>query len=161
MILFSLFITQVVGAQIISKPESRSELLDGMNRSLSNIQQEEREFAGTRSPFVAVMPEKEVAVVEDVKEDTAPVRVEILPDNQALAIVSQQFKPLGSLIFGNRGVLQLQDNSTIERGATFNAEIRGHTYKVKILDVTSSGYTLQLGSAQISKNFLTTSGAAK
>ena len=159
--LLSFSIAQFAGAQIITKPEDRSALIGGMNQTLANMEQQERAYDSVGSPFIAVMPKKEVKVVEKVIESDEPVVVEILPDAQALSIISQQFKPLGSLILGNRGVLQLQDNSTIERGATFKAAIKGHTYEVQIFDVTSRGYTLKLGSAQITKNFLTTSGTAQ
>ena len=86
---------------------------------------------------------------------------EILPDQQALEIISKQFTPLGSLVTENRGVLQLPGNRTIDKGTTFKAEIKGNIYEVEVLDVTSRGYTLQLGTAQLKKNFLTTTGTAE
>ncbi len=161
LLLVSLVFVSSVNAQVISKPEARSDLLTSMDQTLSNMQREGNDFKDVKSPFVAVMPEKQPVVVEQVEETVAPVVAARLPDKEALAIISQQFKPLGSLILGNRGVLQLQANKTIEKGAFFNADISGNTYRVEILDVTSRGYTLRLGTAQVTKNFLTTSGTAQ
>lgn len=147
-------------SQVISTPAERSDLLEGMNNSLTNVDQEEGDYAEVISPFVPIIVEIPLPVVEQVVEKPKVVAKQ-LPDEQALNIISEQFAPLGSLILGSRGVLQLPGNRTIEKGASFNAEINGFSYEVQILDVTSKGYTLKLGSAEISKNFLTTSGIAE
>lgn len=147
--------------QTITTPESRSDLLGGMKSTLDNVERPEGEYAAVSSPFEARIIKKTEPMIK--KLDKVPQRTvgAVLPDNQALSIISQQFRPLGSLVLGTRGVLQLQGNRNIEMGDSFKAEIKGNIYEVQITEVTSRGYTLQLGTAQISKNFLTTTGTAE
>jgi len=161
-VIFSLVLAiPALSGQVISKPESRSEIIGGMQNTLDNVNRPQAELANVNSPFKAKVPIKTEPVIKNL--DNAPKTVvgEKLPDNQALEIISRQFSPLGSLVIGDRGILQLPGNRTIEEGASFKAEIKGNIYEVTIPDVTSSGYTLQLGTAQINKNFLTTSGTAE
>ena len=151
----------VAGGQVISKPESRSDLLGGMQDTLENVDRPQGSFDSVNSPFKAKIPVAPKPVIKNLDDAPKTVVGKVLPDDQALAIISQQFNPLGSLVLGNRGILQLPENRTIEKGSSFKAEIKGNIYEVTIVDVTSRGYTLGLGTAQISKNFLTTSGTAE
>ena len=147
--------------QTITTPESRSDLLGGMKSTLDNVERPEGEYAAVSSPFEARIIKKPEPMIK--KLDKVPQRIAgaVLSDDHALSVISQQFRPLGSLVIGTRGVLQLQGNRNIEMGDSFKAEIKGNNYEVQITEVTSRGYTLQLGTAQISKNFLTTTGTAE
>ncbi len=143
----------------VDTPEARVNLLQGLRSTLDNTNREAADYSDLRTPF-APPPVEEV--IEDTTEVAAPaVQRSRLRDSEALGIISQQFKPLGSLILGSRAVLQLQSGKTIRRGDTFSASIGGHTYDVVIEDITEKVYTLKLGSAEVSKNFTTTSGASR
>ena len=154
---FLLGCTPPLFSQVILPANERELLLTDMQTVIENTENEPRTFDGVQSPFV-----------EEGQEDAAPqptmadqpeqqpVRVEPvdLSDTMALKLIGQQFKPLGSLVLGNRGILQLSNGSTIAQGASFTAQIKGRKYEVTIEEVTRNGYTLRIGSAVLSKSFL-------
>ncbi len=160
-ILIAGLLTSALQGQTITTPDSRSEVLDGMKSTLANVERPEGEYTEVKSPFEARIIKKAEPVIKKLDDAPKTVVGAVLPDDKALSIISQQFQPLGSLVLGDRGILQMQGNHNIEKGDSFKAEIKGHIYEVKISDVTSRGYTLQLGTAQVSKNFLTTTGTAE
>ena len=119
------------------------------------------DYEEVQSPFVVVSkPEPQVMLTKDLSNVPVDTGIgEVLPDEDALRIISQQFKPFGSLVIGERGVLQLARGQTIAEGESFKAEIRGVAYEVQIMDVTSKSYKLSLGTAEVEKNFFTTTGS--
>lgn len=145
----------VLQAQVILPEESRSRLLSGMETTLANIDREPVDFAHVPSPFIPPeeAPEQDLQATPD-----KPLRIVVssrrLEDADALRAISTQFKPIGSLVVGERGVLQLANGNTMEEGSSFPAKIKGHTYVVVITEVTSKAYTLRLGSAQVQRNFI-------
>jgi hypothetical protein len=151
----------ICSGQVITTPEARSGLLDGMHSTLGNVDREKMDFKEVSSPFEARTRQEQVVATKEL--DNVPVRTvgALLPDDRALGIISQQFRPLGSLVIGDRGVLQLAGGRTIAQGASFKAEISGNIYEVQIEEVTSKGYTLSLGTASLSKNFLITTGSVE
>ena len=159
---FLLLAAGSLAGQVITTPEERDALLDGMSDTLSNVDRATGDYGQLESPFAARMPELPdpadlVTEVVQRPKVTSPV----LPDKQALALISQQFRPEGSLVMGNRGILRLSGGGTIEEGRTFRAEIKGNFYDVTVIEVTSKGYTLGLGEARVTGNFLTTTGTAQ
>ena len=145
-------------AQVILPSDERDSLVGDMNEVLTNTDRESMDVSKTSSPFVEKKAEQILPASTDL-EAPQLVREELpaeLSDPVALRLISQQFKPLGSMVLGNRGLLQLSGGNTIEQGETFNAEIKGRSYEVLIEEVTGSGYTLRLGSAIMRKTFLTT-----
>lgn len=143
----------------VDTPDARADLLQGLKTTLDNTRLEASDYSTLQTPFA---PPKEEEIVEEVREVAAPVvRRSRLGDSAALGIISEQFKPLGSLILGTRAVLQLPNGKTIKRGDTFSASIAGYSYDVVIEEITGNGYTLKLGSAEVSKNFTSTSGASR
>ena len=144
----------------VDTPDARSSLLQGLRTTLGNSSIEATDYSSLRTPFVLAVEEEEV--VEQVSKVATPVaRKARLGDSVALGVISEQVKPLGSLIMGSSAVLQLSNGKTIKRGATFSANISGYTYDVLIQDITGKGYTLKLGSAETAKTFITTSGASR
>lgn len=143
----------------VDEPDARTNLLQGMRSTLNNTRIEASDYSTLQTPFA---PPKEEEIVEQVQQTAAPVvRQARLGDSTALGIIADQFKPLGSLILGTRAVLQLSSGRTISQGDTFSANIAGYSYDVVIEEITGKGYTLKLGSAEVSKNFTTTSGASR
>ncbi len=143
-------------AQVISSGHERGQLLDGMARVLENTKRPAGSYAGTPSPFhQAAAPAAPAAAPKPgdtpVAAATGPER---LPDYVALGLIAQQFRPLGSLVTGERGLLRLGGGRSIEKGQSFRAEIRGQTYEVTVEDVTSQGYVLRLGSARLERSFI-------
>ena len=143
-----------VQAQIITPVDSRTGMLEGMNATLSNVDAPVVDYSEVTSPFVIMV--KKVPVVatknlDDIPVDTNPG--EVLADEVALQVISNQFKPLGSMVMGTRGLLQLSNGQTIEEGDVFKAEIQGIVYEVTIGEVTSKSYTLMLGTANVEKHF--------
>jgi hypothetical protein len=150
-------------AQIITPVESRQGMLDGMQVTLANVDREAGDYRDVPSPFV-VRRKKAPEPVATKELDDVPVDTgtgAVLEDNIALGIISRQFNPLGSLVMGDRGILQLANGQTISEGDSFKAEIKGVVYEIHISDVTSKSYQLRLGSATIEKNFLTTTGTTQ
>ena len=147
--------------QVVLTPQARDGLLDGLEATVSNVDEEAGEFNRLPSPFnPSEEPDVDVQVVERRPADERQ-QGERLPDELALRIVGDQFKPLGSLVMGSRALLQLAGGRTIQAGEQFNADIKGNTYAVEIAEVTSKGYVLRLGSAEVRKTFLTTTGATQ
>lgn len=160
---FLAFFAPALQAQVITTPEARSSVLDGMNASLANVDRPEADLSDVDSPFEARRRKKVEPVATKDLTGGAITKVagKLLPDETALRIISDQFRPLGSLVLGDRGLLQLAGGHTIERGDTFKAEIRGNIYDVLIAEVTSRGYTLRLGTAELKKNFLNNTGSTE
>jgi hypothetical protein len=147
-------------SQIITPVESRQSMLDGMHATLHNVDVAAGDYGDVQSPFVIREEPEPMALVKDL--DNAPVvspTGKVLDDEVALRIISTQFKPFGSLVMGDRGVLQLSNSQTMGEGESFKAEIQGVVYEVTIVDVTSESYTLSLGTASVEKTFLTTTGS--
>lgn len=147
-------------AQVITPVESRENLLKGMATTLGNVNEAPGDYTAVLSPFVP--REKKIEIVQTKDLTNAPSGLtgsQKLPDEVALRMIGDRFNPIGSMVLGNRGVLQMANNTTIEMGSSFKAEIKGNIYEVQVNDVTSQGYTLTLGTATIRKNFLTTTGA--
>ena len=147
-------------SQIITPVESRRSMLDGMNTTLQNVNAPAGEYGDVQSPFVIKKEPEPMALVKDL--DDVPVITtvgRVLEDEVALRIISARFKPFGSLVMGERGILQLANSQTIGEGESFKAEIQGVVYEVTIVDVTSKSYRLSLGTASVDKTFLTTTGS--
>lgn len=155
---------QMAGGQTISSIKNRESLLNSMEAVLNNTARPAMEVAGIDSPFHAAIFEEASVARETATEAPRPTPrrevPEILPDRTALSIIAGRFDPQGSLIMGDRGMLQLGGARTIAEGETFNAEIKGHTYEVRIEEVSSRGYRLRLGNATLEQTFLTTTGKA-
>lgn len=147
-------------SQVITPVDARESMLDGMQATLTNIDLSPGEYSAVQSPFV-VREKEEVDLLQPEDFLNLPDNVvsgEPLPDDVALGVIGQQFKPFGSLVMGNRGILQLANGRTIAAGESFEAQIKGVTYEVTISKVNSDGYQLSLGTATIEKTFLTTTG---
>ena len=147
-------------SQVITPVDSRESMLSGMRNTLQNVNAEAADYSKVRSPFVIRKKEEPEVAKKDLSD--VPVSTgtgEVLPDDRVLQIISRQFQPFGSLVMGDRGVLQLANGRTIAEGETFKAEIQGVVYQVKIGDVTSKGYSLSIGSASVQRTFLTTTGS--
>jgi hypothetical protein len=163
-ILFSIVMCLAVNAclaQVITPVDSRQNMLSGMRTTLQNVDAEAADYSAVRSPFV-VPSKKEPEPVATKDLGNVPVSSgigEVLPDAKALQVISRQFQPFGSLVMGDRGVLQLANGRTIAEGDVFKAEIQGVVYQVEIGDVTSKGYSLSLGTATVQRTFLTTTGS--
>jgi hypothetical protein len=140
--------------QVITPVAERNELVDNMKRVVGNMEQPAAEFTGLESPFLEKTVQKKRAEIgKDSMELDEEELPEIISDATAVEVISRRFKPLGSLIFGNRGILQFGNGETIEEGESFPAKIRGTTYTVIIEKVTAQGYTLRVGSATADKTF--------
>jgi hypothetical protein len=146
----------VLFSQVILPVNDRDSLLADMQAVIGNTAVAPQAFTGITSPFMEkkqTMPNPQPQTGnQTVEPQREPSRE--LSDTAALRLVSQQFKPLGSLVLGNRGILQLANGNTIEKGASFKAEIQGRSYEVTIAEVTQNGYTLRLGSAVLDQTFL-------
>jgi hypothetical protein len=70
-------------------------------------------------------------------------------DDEILERIAQQFKPRGALILGSVSALRMADGSLIRTGDKFTAVVSNETYEVQLTAVTTSSYTLQLGTASL------------
>jgi hypothetical protein len=144
--------------QVITPVNQRGELLEGMEQVLSNTERESLDLAGLVSPFHPKPAAPVATVASEAPEpeirEAVTTEPRILPDAVALEMVAERFQPLGSLVLGTRGILQLSNSRTIAKGEAFRAEIQGVAYEVFIDEVTSEGYRLRLGSATLDRTFL-------
>jgi hypothetical protein len=142
-------------AQVITPVGERNELIDGMEQVVGNMDTAAPSYSGLASPFTEKTEPSgivsDLSGSADIIEERLP---EIISDQVAVEVISRRFKPIGSMIFGNRGILQLSNGETVEEGESFPAEIRGNIYTVEIIKVTSQGYTLKVGTATADKTFL-------
>ena len=162
-LIFCVFVTGLGSALSgqVQRPEAREETLDGMHEVLARKECPTGDFADLESPFYS---DAKPAVEIEEKPEEEPVEEEavnqVLPeamgDAAALAIIARRFKPLGSMVLGERGYLQLPKGRTIEKGQSFRAEIRGFVYEAFVQDVTERSYTLQLGEARLNQSFMKT-----
>lgn len=160
LLLLHLFIAGGLWSQIILPAKQRKDLLSGMERVINNTEAESASLEGVTPPFhVQDMsePERESVVENSVTEDlpeTLNEPSEILSDEDALRLIGRQFQPLGSLVMGDRRLLQLEEGRTIAVGESFKAKIKGRVYDVFIDEVSPSGYRLRLGNTMINKSFV-------
>jgi hypothetical protein len=150
-----------LAGQVISKADHRETITSSLETLIDNESGGEMGAIELRTPFVlrtevletSPFEENPIAGPEPGPDAPAPV-VRVLPDSQALAAISERFKPVGSLVMGGRGVLQLANGVSLAEGRSFRAEIHGITYSVKITKVTAEGYRLELGKAAVEQNFI-------
>ena len=156
LLLLNSFFAAVLSGQIILKADERETLLADSKAVIGNTGKDAVSADGIISPFIKKRrpaPEPE-SVITQVEEDPEAPLPEVLADEVALNLIGRQFKPLGSLVMGDKGILQLERGRTIGEGETIKAEIKGRTYEVIIDSVTSSGYRLRLGDATLDKSFI-------
>lgn len=149
--------------QVLRKAEYREEIVEGMARVLEREAVGEEDWSDLKSPFVVELPEEEATEVEvETKPEAEPEpRVAQISDRRALLLINERFRPQGSLVLGDRGILQLAEGRRIAQGQVFRATVRGKTYEVEVGTVTAEGYELRLGSHRVSGNFSSTGGASR
>lgn len=154
--------------QVLQKPEERAELLQSMDEVLAARDGQKASFVDLTSPFVygdlsqgakGTIPGKEAATDSETdpepepKTTQQPVR---LSDAEALRLVARRFRPLGSLVIGDKGVLQMDSGRNLAEGESFKATVNGVSYRVYIADVSENGYILRLRDEFLQRDFLTT-----
>ena len=149
------------GARTIERAENRTRIVEEAQAVIENEDRAPIQFDAIRSPFIdhrdLEEPEDDqpVADAQEAEPESVQPRVPMkLPDAVALRSISERFTPMGSMVLGNRGILQLGGGRTIEQGESFNATIQGTEYRVEVEAVTPSDYTLRLGEATIRKRFI-------
>lgn len=155
---FPVLVLSQASGQVIQSASERESLLENLRVVVTNTNREALLVDDLQSPFVEEMeapaPETGASAAES---EEAPDSVEegprLLSDAVALRMVGQQFKPIGSLILGNRALLQLANGSTLSVGQSFAAEIQGNRYQVELESVSGNGYVLRLGTATLSQTF--------
>lgn len=151
--------------QIITTEAERAGILSGLEQTLEPAQQDTSDYGSVPSPFdpvkvkrVAAAPRPQSPVAQG---EAAPV-VDALPqrlaDADALRVIGDSFKPIGTLVRGDRGLLRMSSGAMLAAGTSFRAEINGLDYEVLVKEVTSQGYTLSLGTATLSRSFYSTGG---
>jgi hypothetical protein len=153
-------------AQVLQKPEERANLLQSMDEVLAAKEGGESSFADLTSPFVygdlsqgakGTIPGEETATDPDPDPEPAttqqPAR---LSDAEVLRMVARRFRPLGSLVIGDKGVLQMDSGRNLAEGESFQATVNGVSYLVSIADVSENGYILRLREEFLERDFLAT-----
>ena len=148
--------------QVLEKPEERSQLLQSMENVLTAVDEESTSFDGISSPFVlggGVDPQSETGVEEADAPEPLPDEEAVpeptrLSDAVALRMVARRFRPLGSLVIGDKGVLQMDGGRNLAEGESFQARIHGVPYRVYIADVGRNGYVLRLRGETMELDFL-------
>ncbi len=106
------------------------------------------------SPFRPwVDPRPAASEPERAVVDRQP-RVERLPDAEALELISERFRPSGSMIGAGTAFLNLPDGNRLELGQVFSATVRGQAYDVVVERITSRSYTLRVGEATLTREYL-------
>lgn len=159
-VLISCLLVSAAQGQTILSNKNREIVLEGMKEVVGNVERPALVLEGISNPFL----EREEAIPAEVETATGQISETVsapdqaLTDDVALRLISNQFRPLGSLILGTRGILQLANGKTIGQGETIGAEIKGRSYEVIIEEVTGNGFTLRLGSAVLQRSFSATQG---
>jgi len=142
----------VVGAQgpdttgTVIPREQREQVLQRSARSLDK----ERPADPTLIlPLLGLVAELQ-PTVDGADEAEAVVVAPARPaDNEILERIAQQFKPRGALILGSVSALRMADGSLMRTGDKFSAVVSNETYEIQLTAVTTSSYTLQLGTASL------------
>lgn len=152
--------TKDLRGQLLQTPEKRVNLLQSMKAVLATNDGEKPSFADLSSPFVyGELPDAETETApaeEPATEPATPQQAVRLSDAEALRLVSRRFRPLGSLVLGSKGVLQMGSGRNLAEGESFQATVNGVTYRVFIHEVKGNGYILRLGNEFLKRDFLTT-----
>lgn len=158
---FALLLTSMgsLSAQLIVDPRERERLVEDLYRAINNSALREQSQP-LPSPFMArsravAEPQVAEAAADGPEAASAPVP-QALPDAVALQVIARQFRPIGSLVRGDRGVLQFRGGGTLAKGESFRATIDGISYTVSLEDVSASGYVLRLGEALLQRDFSST-----
>lgn len=147
-----------VSAQVIVAADERSTLIAGLERTLKPPA-----GANDSSSDLLVSPFIKPELVQSLSAATEPMDSGVpeliapvarrLDDASALGLIADEFRPIGSIVKGDRGMLQLASGGSISAGSSFNATIQDFNYSIKVVEVSTSGYVLQLGEASISRTF--------
>lgn len=155
--LLSAFFWIDLPAQGVVRPKDQREaILERGARLLAQPMQtpESSTVADQTNPF---SPWREVEPVADesaeplVERQARRVR---LPDAEVLDLVVERFRPSGSMIGAGTAFLNLPGGNRLELGQVFPVTIRGETYEVTVERITTRGYTLRVGEATVTRNFL-------
>lgn len=157
-----LLLGPALSGQVLRKAEDRVAVLDGMASVLRAGHADADRWEAFSSPFVmevARVPE-EVVEVEEAQVEVEP-EVRRITEERALALISERFRPLGSLVLGDRGLLQMPGGQRIGQGQVFRATVAGQEYEVEVERVTEEGYQLRLGRYRIAGGFSGGEGAMR
>lgn len=122
--------------QVIPGPEARVAVIEKIERAL---QVEDLSSADLiASPF---REEAEVAEPKLESEDAPPAE---LTAAEALAIVSESFRPTGTLVKGGRAYLLTATGDRIPEGGVFEARLSGRVYRIEVSSISDKEYQLRL-----------------
>jgi hypothetical protein len=165
-----------VNAQMVPRAEERAEQItlaaSFFDRQDPVLQQAIREMP---SPFVRQSAVEAARRAEEAARSrrSRPVAAEpssnnnlsktaAIPDrldeSETLQIITRSFRPSGSLRMGSQSFLLVPGGSgpptRLAVGSSFEASVEGERYRVTIESVDERGYTLRLGSATATRQFL-------
>lgn len=145
---------------VVMQVEKRETVLDVGEAILSNQNQETLpDFGGLPDPFtfeVAPPPESEEnAKTEKKAAEPEPV---VYEDAEVLALSAASFakKVRGSIVRGDSSFLQLEGGALLKPGTSFPVRLpqaRDQVFTLTVSEITSEGYTLQVGEVSQQFNF--------
>ena len=149
----------MVGQGVVTPKERRTALINKLDSILNPGEWQRDLSAWPDSPFHPPPVRKgrdsrETAsgdAIED--EDEQPAPPSRLSDEKALERIAGEFKPSGSIIFGQMQAIQFPSGELMREGDTFRARIRDEVYEVTLAAVRLRDYTLQLGEARLIRSF--------
>lgn len=157
-----LMLGSALSGQVLRKVEDREAVLEGMASVLRSGQADGERWELFSSPFVMKVESVPEEVMEEVEEEPEREReVRQVTDEEALALISERFRPLGSLVLGDRGLLQMPGGQRIGQGQVFRATVAGEEYEVEVERVTEEGYQLRLGRYRVMGGFSGGGGAMR
>jgi len=136
---------------LVLSVESRATVLDVARQHLSEKSESFLSLAeDAETPYAFEQPV--VAVLRDDEDEPVEEVVVNYDDASVLRAVANNFakQVRGTLARGSTSFLQLKGGSMIKPGTNFPVSIpqaQGQTFTVTVSEITSSGYTLQLGEA--------------
>jgi hypothetical protein len=146
-----LFPALVDGQALVGPPQRRIELLESADAIMAKQQATENVAeVALISPFHGAPAQRVEAVV---KAPVIPVDEPRLSDAVALENIAAQFRPVSSLVLGERRALNMGRGRTLPLGHSFTARVRNHNYTVIISEIDERGYVLRLGDAEVRRDF--------
>lgn len=119
-------------------------------------------IAGKPSPFGEVSSANvaSTSVTTESKAETPPEPIRY-SDEEALQIIARQLNPTGSLIMGERKLLNLEGGRRLQLGDPIRISVRGEDYVAKLEDITSGTYTISINDKVLTVNFSQASSSGR
>lgn len=151
--------------EVVMGTGMRATILEVGNQALARADEPSTIIEEDFTPFAFEKKAVETRIDPVTSKVVEAPRVVRLDDGEVLARVADSFgkSVRGVMQRGSKSFLQLQGGTLLSSGTTFPAKLpqfKGKTFSVKVIEIDSDGYVLELGSERLRRSINAVSAPA-